>query len=329
MLSDQDLMNVQAVSSQLSAPVTIFVNRGEGRENPFEANLANIVRQMSGVSMNRIRIEEGEESLLPGRPSLTPASGHMRNIHYFAAPEGTELAPFLDLLLWMGTDTDPLPSDLTKALEQLATPWHVMVLIAPTCPHCPQVVRAVLSLAVGTSLIKVTIVDAVQFDDLAQRYKVKSTPTTIVNDGLTLIGRLTAEELAGHLLRLTESSSVTAILESMIKAGRAEDAAELMCSKEQPGAIIPIYLSKEFSVRMGALVALEDALEKNPRILDTIVDELTALLFQEEVGLRGDTAELLGKIGNPAAIPALRKAAEDPDPDVREAAEEALRLLER
>ena len=170
--------------------------------------------------------------------------------------------------------------------------------------------------------------DAVQFEDLAQRYKVKSTPTTIINDGLTLIGRLTAEELAEHLLRSVESSSLPSILESMIKAGRAEDAAELLCSGDRPEAILPIYLSKEFSVRMGALVALEEALRKNPRILDPIVDDLTALLFQEEVALRGDTAELLGKIGNPAAIPALRKAAEDLDPDVREAAEEALQLLE-
>lgn len=328
MLSDQDLMNVQAVSSQLSAPVTIFVNPGVAENNPFEANLFNIVRQISGVSMNSIKIEEGAESLLPGRPSLTPAAGHVPNIHYFAAPEGTELAPFLDLLLWMGSDTEPPQFDLTKALDGLGMPCHVMVLIAPTCPHCPQVVRAALSLAIRTASITVSIVDAVQFEDLAQRYKVKSTPTTIINDGLTLIGRLTAEELAGHLLRLDESSSLTPILESMIKAGRAEDAGELMCAKEKPEAILPIYVSKEFSVRMGALVALEEALDKNPRILDPIVDELTSLLFQEEAALRGDTAELLGKIGNPAAIPALRKAAEDQDPDVREAAEEALQLLE-
>jgi len=304
------------------------VNRGEGVENPFEANLVNIARQICGVSMNRIKIEEGVESLLPGKPSLTPACGDMRNIHYFAAPEGTEFPPFMDLLLWMGSDNAPLQSDVVDQLDKLTMPCHVMILVAAACPHCPQVVRAALLLAARRPLITVSIVDAVQFEDLAQRYKVKSTPTTIINDGLTLIGRLTEEELAGHLLSAAEDNSLTPILESMIKSGRAEDAAELMCAREQPSAMLPIYLSKEFSVRMGALVALEEALERNPRILDPIVEELTPLLFQEEVGLRGDTAELLGKIGNPAAIPALRKTAEDPDPDVREAAEEALQILE-
>lgn len=328
MLSDRDLMSVQAVSSRLTEPITIFVNLGEGETNPFEANLVNIARQICGVSMDRIKIEEGEESLLPGKPSLTPSRGHTGNIHYLAAPEGTELPPFLDLLLWMGSEAGPPRPEVANSLEILAAPCHVMVLIAPTCPHCPQVVHAALSLAVRSSSIILSIVDAVQFEDLAHRYNVKSTPTTIIDDGLTLIGRLTPEELAAHLLMVAEGSSITPILESMIKAGRAEDAAGLICSRKQPEAILPIYLSKEFSVRMGALVALEEVLDKNPKMLDPIIAELTALLFQEEVGLRGDTAELLGKIGNPAAIPALRRAAEDPDPDVREAAEEALQILE-
>ena len=79
----------------------------------------------------------------------------------------------------------------------------------------------------------------------------------------------------------------------MIRTGRAEDAAELMCRENRPAAILPIYLSNEFSVRMGALLAMEEALERNPRILDPVLGQLTDLLFQEEVALRGDTAELL------------------------------------
>ena len=321
-------MDVQTVSSQLSTPVTLFVNRGQGVETAFGVNLYNVARQISGVSMNRIRIEEWEQSPLPGKPSVAPASGDNPNVHYFAAPEGGELAPFLEFILGMGGDEQSFQSYTDASLEQLATPCHVMIFIAPTCPHCPYLVRSALRLAVRRPLLTISVVDAVHFEGLAQRYKVKHTPTTIINDGLTLVGRLTPVELAGYVLRVAESGSLTWILESMIKAGRAEDAADVMCSQKQPEAILPIYLSREFSLRMGALVALEAALEKTPEILDSIIDELTSLLFKEDVGLRGDTAELLGKTGNPAAIPALRKAAEDPDPDVREAVAEALQFLE-
>ncbi|MBM3302189.1 MAG: HEAT repeat domain-containing protein, partial [Deltaproteobacteria bacterium] len=158
---------------------------------------------------------------------------------------------------------------------------------------------------------------------------VKSTPTIVINEGLTLVGQVSTEELAGRLMEVGKADSLTPILDSMIQSGRADDAAALICRETQPEALLPLYLSKEFSTRMGALVVMEEALALNPRALDPIVGQLTDILFQDDAPLRGDTAELLGKMGNPAAIPALRSAAEDEDPDVREAALEALELLEK
>jgi HEAT repeat protein len=177
-------------------------------------------------------------------------------------------------------------------------------------------------------MVTAGIVDALQVSDIAERFKVKSTPTIVINEGMTIVGRITRDELARRVAEAGKEESLTSVLGSMIRTGRAEDAAELMCRENRPEAVLPIYLSKEFSVRMGALLAMEEALERNPRILDPVLGQLTDLLFQEEVALRGDTAELLGKIGNPVALPALRKAKRDPDPDVREAVMEALQALE-
>jgi Thioredoxin domain/HEAT repeats len=210
----------------------------------------------------------------------------------------------------------------------LKSPAHILVLMSEACPHCPGVVRSALSLAVRQPLVTVSVVEALQFSDLAERYKVKATPTTVINDGMTIVGLVSGEELAGHLLRAEEPGSFTQVLESMINGGRAEDAAELICSRKEPEAILPLYRAPEFSTRMGVLVTLEEALDKDPRVLDSIVDDLSELLSSDDVGLRGDTAELLGKIGNPRAVPALQKVAQDPDEDVREAVQEALELLE-
>lgn len=328
MLSDQDLMDVQKVAAAMAGTVTILTNTADVGDS-FEANLINIARQISGVSMNRVEIvDDAGSPLFPDKPSLTLAAGETRNIHYLAAPEGRELGPFLDAVAWLGKGKEIPGSEAQNSLRDLSKPAHILVLIAATCPHCPQVVRAALTLAVIQPLITLSVVDAVHFSDLAERYKVKSTPTTIINDGMTIVGQIGLEQLAARLMSAIGNSSLTPILDSMIRSGRAEDAAELICRESRPQAIVPIYLSKEFSTRMGALVTMEEALQINPRILDDIVEDLTPLLFQEEVGLRGDTAELLGKIGNPSSIPALRKVVEDPDPDVREAAQEALEILE-
>jgi thiol-disulfide isomerase/thioredoxin len=328
-LSDHDLMDVQKIAEAMTEPVRIVMDPGIA-EDSFQVNLMNIARQISGVSMNKVLLEEGDgSSPFSGKPCLTLAAGTADNIHYLTAAEGRELPPFLDALAWLGKAT-PIPSS-TKldSLRGLSGTVEILVLMAEACPHCPAVVRSALSLAAMQPLVKLVIVDAVYFQDLAERYKVKSTPTTIINQGLTMVGQVTLDQLAGGVVAATQAASLTEILDSMIKCGRAEDAAQLLCREKQPAAILPIYRSKEFSVRMGALVTMEEAMAVNQRVFDPVVDELTSLLFDDEVALRGDTAELLGKIGNPAAIAALRKALEDPDPDVREAVEEALQLLEQ
>ncbi len=326
MLSDQELIQIQAATEALANPVTITVYRA-GIDDPFEAKLANIAAQISGVSMNRIKLEESAEPILPGKPSLTLAGDLPGNIHYLAAPEGHEFKPFLNALSWLGRAGEPLDIALRKRLDSLTDRNQIMILIADSCTYCPHVVESVLAMAVHQPLITATVVDAIRFGELAERFKVKSVPTTIINDNRTILGQVSISQLLDHLLNSQEPESLTADLDSMIQSGRAEDAAALLCRSKKPRAILPLYVSKEFSKRIGALVTLEEALAINPRILDPALDDLIDLLSHEDVGLRGDTAGLLGKIGNPAAIPALKRTLEDSDPDVREAAAEALEAL--
>ena len=310
----------------MSRPVHLQLNTGS-TENRFQANLLNVARQISGVSMNRIELADNPQPVFPEKPSVTVASEHGGNIHYLAVPEGPEFGPFLDALSWVG-GANALPADAVVAsLDKLQVPTDVLVLIAPVCPHCPRVVRQVLSMAVRQPLISAVVVDAVQFHDMADRFKVKATPTTIINEALTLVGQVELPQLVEKILESGTAESFTTVLNSMIQSGRAEDAGVLLCKEDQPEAILPLYLSNEFSSRMGALVAMEEALAESPRALDPIVPDLVKLLSHEDIGLRGDTAELLGKIGNPDAIPALQNSLNDPDPDVREAVEEALDVL--
>ncbi len=325
MLSDHELMSVQAATERITSPVTVLVAEGPSGD-AFATNLVNTARQISGVSMNRVILEFAADAPMPDKSSLTLSKSGSGKIHYFAALDDRELVPFLDALTWLG-GSEPPSSAALEELKNLATPVDILVLIAPVCPHCPQAVRLALSFAVKQPLITLRIVDAIQFGEIAEEYKVKSTPTTIVNGARTLVGTLSESDLLRSILESDNESALTDTLDSMIKSGRAEDAGKLICQKKAAPAVLPIYLAKEFSTRMGALVAMEEALEIDPRSLDSIVYDLIPLLSQDDVALRGDTAELLGKIGNRAAEPALRQAAQDDDPDVRDAAAEALEAL--
>jgi alkyl hydroperoxide reductase subunit AhpF len=326
-LSGDDLQRVQCAASQIAGPVTIFFS-GTGSGDPFETNLLNIVRQISGVSLNRIKIEEAAHFVFPGKPSLTLSDGRRRNIHYLAAPEGTEFSPFLDAVLWLGKGASPASTGLFDALYNLTRSVDIVLLIAALCPHCPHTVRNALAVAIHCPAVNLTVVDALQFSDLASRFKVKSTPTLIIDEGLTLVGTISLEEMVSHIIKANEPTSLTTVLESMINAGRAEDAARLICSRRGAEAVIPLYRSQILATRIGALLAMEEALETDPKIFDSVIDQLVELLSLEDVSLRGDTAEFLGKVGNPLAIPALLRIADDPDPDVRDAVSEALELLQ-
>ncbi|MFH0821739.1 MAG: thioredoxin family protein [Pseudomonadota bacterium] len=328
MLSDQELLQLQIVGGQITKPPKIIMNPID-EDDPFEKRLFNVARQAAGVTMERIGLGEGRRHVFPGKPCLSISREGNANIHYMAVPSGTEFAPFLDALSMLGGAADLPASEHGASLDDLKVPLNVLVLIAEACPHCPAVVQKLIALAIDRPLINLVIADAVRFQDLAERYKVKSTPTVIINDGATLVGQVSVEELVRRMIPAGDSGSLTEVLDSMMKAGRAEDAADLVIKTKQPDALLPLYRAREFSGRMAALLVMEEALAREPRVLDPLVPELTKLLFDDEAPLRGDTADLLGKIGDPAAMPALiRVAEEDPDPDVREAARDALTNME-
>lgn len=318
---------MQEVAAALSVPVSMVMHRLDSGSF-FESNLRNIARQINGVSLNQIRLDEKGESLGPFLPYLALLNEDFETIFYHAAPEGSEFEPFLDVVTWLGSTGKPLSGNCEQPDgSQVSDSVEILIFIAPTCPHCPVMVRTCVKIAAKNPSLRLRIIDALHFRDWAERYKVKSTPTVVVDEGLTFVGNVDFEELRSGILSVRGPNFTTKILESMINTGRAEDAGLWICMKKAARAVLPLYRSPVFSQRMGALVAMEEALSQDARILDGIVDDLILLLSHEDDGLRGDTSELLGKIGLPEAIPHLMGLKDDPNEDVRDAAMEALEIL--
>lgn len=324
MLNDDELVKVQQLASSLRGDVTLVIH-GAVPHDPFEIELLNTARQISGVTSGRIGIDEDPDPPFPDKPSITVTTNGRRNIRYLAVPKGREFQPFLDILAWMGNAEQPPALPTEPPRDVIA---DVRILMAEMCPHCPPVVRIGLSIAAIRPGIGLSVIDALRFGDLADRYKVKSTPTVVINEGATLVGQVTADQIVRHLTPMDTLESFVAVIESMIGAGRAEDAAALICREQRPEAILPIYRKPEFAWRIGALTTMEEALERDPDVFNPIVADFCEMLAGDEPALRGDTAELLGKIGAPSAVEPLKRALEhETDPDVREAMEEALAEL--
>ena len=142
MLSENDLMRVQSITQSMKRTVRLKVCLTVN-DNIFEIHLANIARQLAGVSLNRISIEESCESPIPGAPCLSVSSERPSNIHYMMLPEGPQLSPFLEAISWLGEASQMPTFPGWENIQTLPLPLSILTFVATGCPHCPEAVNIV------------------------------------------------------------------------------------------------------------------------------------------------------------------------------------------
>lgn len=223
---------------------------------------------------------------------------------------------------------DASDGNALENLAGLADPVEIVVFTAQGCPNCPHAVRAANALADVNSMISASVLDAGESADLASRYQVRSVPTIVINGDLTIVGVVTQEELARHILESQGPGAEDAVFVSFMKSGRIEDATEMLVDGRGLSAYAELWNKSMLEERISLSLAAQNAIDEEPSCLDTLVDQLLPSLYAEEAARRGDTVDLLGAIGHESARPALQKLLEDAHEDVVEAAEDALESLD-
>ena len=219
-------------------------------------------------------------------------------------------------------DLPPLSAAQVDRALRLA-PVEIMVFVGQGCPHCPQAVRAALALARSNPAIGVEVVDAQRETDLVERFQVRSVPLTVIERQPAWVGARPVEELLRALeLRGTPEGEAASIL-ALLEAGRPKDVAHLIRTAPSPAPYVEAWSKSTTSSRIGLMMVAEEVLREG-HTLDAAVPDLMPLLGAKDAALRGDTADLLGRIGHPSARPGLLALLEDPNPVVAEIAEEAL-----
>jgi HEAT repeat protein len=121
-----------------------------------------------------------------------------------------------------------------------------------------------------------------------------------------------------------------AMLIEYMSKGFLENIIALM--KQDPSTVrfIPDLLGDDaIMVRLGATALVEELAKEHRQTLAVAVPGLLLLLGDENPTIRGDTANVLGIIGDRSARDALRGLQKDANPAVREIAEDALREMGR
>jgi hypothetical protein len=160
-----------------------------------------------------------------------------------------------------------------------------------------------------------------------ERYSVRSVPVTLVDRELALVGVVAPEKLVERVRARGGAGFEFERFRSWLEGGRLDDAATDVTRGPGAGLFLEVWKGSATSDRMALLLVAEQALGSVPESLDGIVPGLLEMLAADDAALRGDTADLLGQIGHPAAREGLTALLHDANPDVAEIAEEALESL--
>ena len=320
-IAQRDTERIREWNSGLAQTISIrLVRTADERSRVLEAFCEDLGRAASKVD---VVMEEGEEGDLP-------ALHVQKEWRYHGVPEANELLPFLELLSLVERGDPQLPETVVSGLREIEWPAELKLYVTPQCPFCPQVLRQIGPFPLANPILHLTVIDGLLFPELGREDDVRSVPTLILDDRFRWTGAVRREEIVDALRNRDPARLSAATLKGMLKEGDAERLTKMMMDQ---GLIFPAFLEllvhPEWSVRLGAMVVIEELVERTPELARGLAEPLWKRLSTADPSIKGDLIYMLGLVGSREYVPRLQELKKgEKNPEVIEVLEEALKRLE-
>jgi glutaredoxin len=261
-----------------------------------------------------------------GDTDEVPAIKVHNGLRYQAVPSGTEVAPFIDALNMLDSNTAHIDEATNARLAKVELPTRLMIYVSPQCKFCPQAVRQLLPLLSLNSNIRLTVIDATHFPELAEMENIRSVPTLILEDHFRWTGSFQINEIVDVMQNRDPSMLGPVSLEMMLKEGKAGELAAMMLEKVQIfPAFYEVLAHPKWPVRLGAMVVMEELIENNRDLATRMLEPLLERFNRVDNRVKGDLLYIFGKLKCTECVPQLQAILNgDYDSEVQEAAQEAL-----
>ena len=252
------------------------------------------------------------------------------NVSFSALPLEKLLSPFLESLDLARGGTPAVDARVRETLSTIDMPVTLKLYVARQCPHCPGVLRSMVHMAAACGQIHLHVIDGTWFDKAAVNDKVLSAPCLILDDDFRWTGAVAMEEVAQAVAHHDPAALSTASLRTILEEGNAA----WICEKIQAhGAIFPGFVGllnhEIWSVRLGAMVVVEELAQEAPALAQQLVPLLLPLFDGADVTVKGDLLYALGEVGDASVAVLIRRMMETFDDEALvEAAEDALAAIE-
>ena len=315
MLTPTEKESLRESASLLTHEIEIrLVVTDDDNRDKFEAYC-----EMLGELSPKIRIKkEMESGHQPPAITLEPS------IVLHALPHGTELSPFIELLL---AKSNLAPTTQDEPREgNLEIPAMLKLYVSPACPFCPVMMNKLFPKVLAHPALHLTVIDVALFPEMAESDGIKSVPTLILDNRFRWTGSIDMDELL-QVVRHRDPEQLTMdSLKSMIVNGDAFQLAEMMIREEKIfPAFFDLLTHEEFSTRLGAMAAAEAIAEKNRSIASLMIYPLLSRFEDQTEQIKGDILYILGEAGDQQIIPFLDRIRTGAyASDVKEAAADAI-----
>ena len=147
--------------------------------------------------------EKAAEYGIDRAPATVVAGTEDLGLRFLGVPAGHEIATLVDAVILAagGDEGGGLAPTSLDALTTLDRPVDIKVFVTPTCRFCPQAASLAYRLAAASPHITTSVIEATEFPDLVQRYRVSGVPKTVVDDRIEILGAQPEETFVQEALQ--------------------------------------------------------------------------------------------------------------------------------
>ncbi len=320
--SNQEKELVEAWDSNQKEKINITYVPADSKEDEIIEHFLSIITKAAPNLI--VQKKQKSENLLP---QIIVSD----NIKYSAVPLLSELKLFLKALSLDKHDTRVEFSQKVKTnLEKINIPVKLKLYVAQACHHCPVVVEDMLDLVKSCENIDLSIIDPTLFTEEAATNSIMSVPCLILDDDFRWTGSVSLEEVTDVLVNRDSSTLKASNLRRILEDGKASWLTEQMIEKNMIfPEFIKLVIHEIWSVRLGAMVVIEELAENNIKLANKICPMLWEKFSKAPMDVKGDIFYAIGEAGSREDIKLIEKELGAIDnADLQEAASDAIETIE-
>ncbi|MDX2503328.1 MAG: HEAT repeat domain-containing protein [Gammaproteobacteria bacterium] len=210
----------------------------------------------------------------------------------------------------------------------MQAPVKVELFIAPGCPHCPNVLRALAELIKAGKIAELEVSNMAMLPEKARALNIRSVPWVKIGP-FELTGAQTKGELLDWIHRVQSESGMQEYFSELLTSGELQKVINLV--KKQPDLLSHFPdMIQDKDTPLGAKIGIGAVFEElqGSTAIQALIPTLAELLKAENANVRNDACYYLGLTESKQAIPYIQTLADDEMAEVRETVYDALSIIQ-